>query len=113
MPAECIFLRTWSLHSIQTDLLHNMCHQQEHMKVYDPHGGKDNLRRLTGRHETSRADQFSWGVANRGCSVRIPRQVALEKKGFLEDRRPSSNCDPYSVTAALVKTILLDGKEVD
>lgn len=50
------------------------------MKVYDPHGGKDNLRRLTGRHETSRADQFSWGVANRGCSVRIPRQVALDKK---------------------------------
>lgn len=79
---------------------------EEHMKVYDPHGGVDNLRRLTGRHETSRADQFSWGVANRGCSVRIPRQVALEKKGFLEDRRPSSNCDPYQVIGALTKTIL-------
>lgn len=50
----------------------------EAMKVYDPNGGHDNLRRLTGRHETSQADQFSWGIANRACSVRIPRQVADE-----------------------------------
>ncbi|MFH4979421.1 hypothetical protein AB6A40_006130 [Gnathostoma spinigerum] len=85
---------------------------EEHMKVYDPHDGKDNLRRLTGRHETSRADQFTWGIANRGCSVRIPRQVAADKKGFFEDRRPSSNCDPYQVMAAITKTVLLDGKEV-
>uniref|UniRef100_A0A0N4U7N2 glutamine synthetase n=1 Tax=Dracunculus medinensis TaxID=318479 RepID=A0A0N4U7N2_DRAME len=80
----------------------------EHIAVYDPHGGKDNLRRLTGRHETSSIDKFSWGVANRGCSVRIPRQVATDRKGFLEDRRPSSNCDPYSVTGILAKTILVD-----
>lgn len=80
----------------------------EHMCVYDPRGGEDNKRRMTGRHETSRHDQFSWGVANRGCSVRIPRQVALAQKGFLEDRRPSSNCDPYQVIGALTKTILLD-----
>lgn len=80
----------------------------EHMQVYDPHGGKDNLRRMTGRHETSRHDQFSWGVAHRGCSVRIPRQVAAAKKGFLEDRRPASNCDPYQVIGKLTKTILMD-----
>lgn len=48
--------------------------------MYDPHGGKDNIRRLTGRHETSSIDKFSWGVANRGASVRIPRAVANEKK---------------------------------
>lgn len=48
--------------------------------MYDPHGGTDNLRRLTGRHETSNIDQFSWGVANRAASVRIPRVVASEKK---------------------------------
>lgn len=48
------------------------------------------------------------GVANRGASIRIPREVAENKKGYLEDRRPSSNCDPYSVTEALVRTCILD-----
>ncbi|VDK71267.1 unnamed protein product [Litomosoides sigmodontis] len=81
---------------------------KEHIAVYDPHGGTDNLRRLTGKHETSSIDQFSWGVANRAASVRIPRAVTSEKKGYLEDRRPSSNCDPYAVTGILTKTILLD-----
>ncbi|KAF1755591.1 hypothetical protein GCK72_012041 [Caenorhabditis remanei] len=80
----------------------------EAMKVYDPNGGQDNLRRLTGRHETSQADKFSWGVANRACSIRIPRQVADEAKGYLEDRRPSSNCDPYLVTAMIATSVLLN-----
>lgn len=79
----------------------------KHIKAYDPHEGKDNERRLTGLHETSSIDDFSAGVANRGCSIRIPRTVAEEKKGYLEDRRPSSNCDPYSVTQILVTTICL------
>ncbi|CAL2038593.1 unnamed protein product [Caenorhabditis brenneri] len=80
----------------------------EAMMVYDPNGGKDNLRRLTGRHETSKPDTFTWGIANRACSVRIPRQVADEGKGYLEDRRPSSNCDPYLVTAMIAKSVLLN-----
>ncbi|TKR95280.1 hypothetical protein L596_009469 [Steinernema carpocapsae] len=80
---------------------------KEHMALYDPNNGRDNLRRLTGRHETSSVDDFSWGVANRGASVRINRQVADEKKGYLEDRRPSSNCDPYAVCGAICKTTLL------
>uniref|UniRef100_A0A915E743 glutamine synthetase n=1 Tax=Ditylenchus dipsaci TaxID=166011 RepID=A0A915E743_9BILA len=80
---------------------------QEHLAVYDPNGGKDNLKRLSGLCETSSTDKFTWGVADRGCSVRIPRHVGEEKKGYLEDRRPSSNCDPYAVTAAITKTILL------
>uniref|UniRef100_A0A8R1I5K6 glutamine synthetase n=1 Tax=Caenorhabditis japonica TaxID=281687 RepID=A0A8R1I5K6_CAEJA len=79
----------------------------EAMKKYDPNGGMDNLRRLTGRHETSSADKFSWGVANRACSIRIPRQVAEEGCGYLEDRRPSSNCDPYLVTAMIAQSVLL------
>ncbi|XP_034254454.1 glutamine synthetase 2 cytoplasmic [Thrips palmi] len=79
-----------------------------HIQAYDPNGGKDNERRLTGRHETSSIHDFSAGVANRGASVRIPRSVAEEKKGYLEDRRPSSNCDPYSVTEALVRTCVLE-----
>lgn len=79
-----------------------------HIQAYDPKGGKDNERRLTGKHETSSIHDFSAGVANRGASIRIPRGVAEEKKGYLEDRRPSSNCDPYSVIEALVRTCVLD-----
>lgn len=51
---------------------------------------------------------FVIGVANRGASIRIPRGCAAEKKGYLEDRRPASNCDPYVVTEALVRTCILN-----
>jgi glutamine synthetase len=80
----------------------------DHLKLYDPNGGKDNLKRLSGKHETSSVDKFTWGIADRSCSVRIPRQVGTDGKGYLEDRRPSSNCDPYVVTAAIASAILLD-----
>ncbi|KAK6039691.1 glutamate--ammonia ligase, catalytic domain protein, partial [Cooperia oncophora] len=80
---------------------------KEAISVYDPHGGEDNKHRLTGRHETSSFDKFSWGVANRAASVRIPRGVAQEGKGYLEDRRPSSNCDPYQVTRIIAESIYL------
>ncbi|VDM12115.1 unnamed protein product [Wuchereria bancrofti] len=53
---------------------------KEHIEVYDPHGGMDNVRRLTGKHETSSIDKFSWGIANRAASIRIPRAVAKDKK---------------------------------
>ncbi|XP_045603980.2 glutamine synthetase [Procambarus clarkii] len=83
-------------------------HHIRHIKAYDPKEGKDNERRLTGLHETSSIHDFSAGVANRGCSIRIPRGVAEEKMGYLEDRRPSSNADPYMVSEVLVRTICLD-----
>lgn len=50
------------------------------------------------------------GIANRYVSVRVPRQVAEDKCGYLEDRRPASNCDPYDVTDALVRTLCLSNK---
>ena len=78
-----------------------------HIYYYDPKGGKDNERRLTGHHETSSIHDFSAGVANRGASVRIPRHVGKEGCGYLEDRRPSSNCDPYRVTEIIVRTTVL------
>jgi glutamine synthetase len=80
----------------------------KHIRAYDPRGGKDNERRLTGRHETSSIHDFSAGVANRGASIRIPRQVGEDGCGYLEDRRPSSNSDPYSVTEIIVRTTVLD-----
>jgi len=79
-----------------------------HIRQYDPSGGSDNARRLTGRHETASIDKFSYGVASRCSSIRIPRQVAEDGKGYLEDRRPSSNCDPYSVTEAMIRTTILN-----
>lgn len=79
-----------------------------HICVYDPQGGKDNSRRLTGQHATSSIHEFSAGVANRGASICIPRQVGQEGFGYFEDRRPAANCDPYVVTEALARTTLLN-----
>ncbi|KAJ7781153.1 glutamine synthetase [Mycena metata] len=76
----------------------------EHIAVY----GEDNDLRLTGRHETGHITDFSSGVANRGASIRIPRHVAAQGYGYLEDRRPASNIDPYRVTSIIVETTLLD-----
>jgi glutamine synthetase len=73
----------------------------EHMEVY----GEGNERRLTGLHETQAIDTFSWGVSDRGASIRIPWQVDKDGCGYLEDRRPSSNCDPYRVSKKLIETI--------
>ncbi|KAG1943365.1 glutamine synthetase-like [Pimephales promelas] len=85
----------------------------EHIQVYDPRGGEDNKRRLTGHHETANISNFSAGVADRKASVRIPRQVGQDKCGYFEDRRPAANCDPYAVTAAIARTCMLEeGKDV-
>ena len=72
-----------------------------HMSVY----GADNDQRLTGEHETQAFDQFSYGVSDRGASIRIPvGTVEGGWKGRLEDRRTASNADPYKVAAAIIKT---------
>jgi len=76
---------------------------QEHIDCY----GSGNERRLTGMHETASIESFSYGVANRGCSVRIPRETAKNGYGYLEDRRPASNMDPYVITRKLVETCVL------
>lgn len=83
------------------------CHAK-HILAYDPKQGQDNARRLTGRHETSSINDFSAGVAHRGASIRIPRGVSDDGCGYFEDRRPSSNCDPYSVVGAILSTVCLD-----
>ena len=101
------FLRHFSRH-INAAIEKLSKRHKEHIINYDPSGGEDNKRRLTGLHETASFDTFSSGVANRGASIRIPRQVMEEGYGYLEDRRPSSNCDPYTVTEMIVRTTLLD-----
>jgi glutamine synthetase len=73
------------------------------MEVY----GKYNEERLTGNHETSCINKFSWGVGDRDCSIRIPLIVEKTGCGYLEDRRPASNMDPYLVTERLLSTVVL------
>ena len=74
---------------------------QEHIDVY----GYGNEKRLTGLHETCDINTFRWGVSDRGASIRVPWQVHRDGKGYLEDRRPASNCDPYVVSQKLIETI--------
>lgn len=77
-------------------------HHERHFAVY----GSGNESRLTGLHETCSYREFRWGVANRAASIRIPRQVALDGHGYLEDRRPAANADPYNVCEALLRSTL-------
>jgi len=72
-----------------------------------PIQGKDIERRFAGNLETSSIHDFSAGVANLSCSIRIPRHVAESKAGYFEDRRPSSNCDPYQVKTLLMTNFIL------
>ena len=75
---------------------------KEHIEVY----GADNHDRLTGDHETQSIDKFSFGVSDRGASIRIPiATVERGWKGWLEDRRPASNGDPYKIAARIIKTV--------
>jgi len=66
---------------------------QEHIKSY----GSNNNLRLTGNFETQSIDKFSWGVSDRGASIRVPKATAENWKGYLEDRRPGSNANPYDI----------------
>jgi glutamine synthetase len=79
-----------------------------HKEHLDEYGDEDNKLRLTGKHETASYEKFSYGASNRGCSIRIPYATHKAGKGYLEDRRPAANCDPYKVVARLLKTICLD-----
>jgi len=74
---------------------------KQHIKAY----GTGNELRLTGEHETSDIGKFTWGIGDRGVSVRIPSHVAKAGKGYFEDRRPAATCDPYLVTARILKTL--------
>lgn len=74
---------------------------KEHLAVY----GKNNHLRLTGNHETSSMETFTFGVASRDTSVRIPRETFLKGCGYFEDRRPAADADPYDIARAFFTTI--------
>ena len=72
----------------------------KHIEVY----GLGNDERLTGAHETSSIHDFSFGYSTRDTSIRIPAQALIDGRGYFEDRRPASNCDPYLVTSKIFET---------
>src|SRR3989344_6551316 len=76
-------------------------HHAEHIGVYGP-GIEE---RLTGKHETCSYREFRAGVSDRGASVRIPWQVERDGRGYIEDRRPRANIDPYVVLERIIRTV--------
>jgi len=74
--------------------------RDEHIAEY----GEGNEKRLTGQHETCSIKDFKFGVADRSASIRIPRSAEKTGKGYMEDRRPAANCDPYRVATRIMKT---------
>lgn len=78
------------------DVRHNL-----HINCY----GSNNELRLTGKHETQSIDKFSWGISDRGASLRIPLSTSKEWKGYIEDRRPASNADPYKIVGIISETL--------
>lgn len=80
----------------------------KHIAVY----GVNNEDRLTGRHETSSMNKFSWGIGTRNTSVRIGNETFTNECGYFEDRRPAANIDPYITTAMIFETCVLETKPV-
>lgn len=87
-------------------LFEKMCKNFEKNHSEDvKHYGKGNEMRLTGRHETASIDKFSYGVGDRGASIRISKEVQRNGKGYFEDRRPASNMDPYDVLRLILRNV--------
>lgn len=74
---------------------------EDHIKAY----GSNNHLRLTGGFETQSIDKFSWGISDRGASIRVPQDTAKNWKGYVEDRRPGSNADPYKIIKEVSKSL--------
>lgn len=77
---------------------------EEHIKIY----GEDNDKRLSGIHETSDINIFTYGVGDRSASIRIPSQTFKDGYGYIEDRRPAANVDPYLAVGRILQTVFLE-----
>ena len=75
-------------------------HIKGHLAAY----GDGYEQRLTGKHETCKYDEYRYGISDRTASIRIPMDTAKAGYGYLEDRRPNANADPYEVAAVMLKT---------
>jgi glutamine synthetase len=97
-----------AMDAIKTACAKLQANHAEHMSVY----GEHNEERMTGLHETSSMHECTWGISDRGCSIRIPRHVANQGHGYLEDRRPAANLDPYLVTERIMRTCCLSSAPI-
>lgn len=79
--------------------------EENHMKLIDCCSEK-NKERLSGKFETARWDRFTWGVGTRNTSIRVPNDTFKNKCGYLEDRRPGSDIDPYLYCKTMCKIAL-------
>ena len=96
-------MRTKGSESLYTSLCEKL--GNVHDDAIDAYGS-DNDKRLTGLHETQSIDKFSYGISDRGASIRIPiHTVEHNWNGYLEDRRPASNADPYRIINHIVDTL--------
>ncbi len=103
LSTEAMRAEKGGLESIRSAIRKLSKNHEQHIAGY----GDGLEKRLTGLHETCSIDQFRGGIADRGASIRIPRHVVAQGRGYLEDRRPGANCDPYVVCAMLLRTICL------
>lgn len=78
--------------------------QKNHIKHIANYGSSNEMR-LTGKHETQSIDKFTWGISDRGSSIRIPQSTAKDWIGYLEDRRPASNADPYKIVRVIEESL--------
>lgn len=92
--------QTGGIHVIMESMEKLKSNHIKHIEVYGLH----NEERLTGAHETSGINDFSYGYSTRDTSIRIPAQAQVEGCGYFEDRRPASNCDPYLVSQRMLQT---------
>ena len=99
---------TDAMDAIKTACIKLQANHAEHMSVY----GEHNAERMTGLHETSSMHECTWGISDRGRSIRIPRHVANQGHGYLEDRRPAANLDPYLVTERIMRTCCLSSAPI-
>ena len=50
--------------------------------------------------------KFTYGVGDRGASIRASHKFVSDGyRGYLEDRRPNSQADPYLVVSKILETI--------
>jgi glutamine synthetase len=90
-------------------ILYNM--KQNHTSDISKFGSENNKLRLGGSNEASSYDTFNYGIANRGCSVRIPHAFMTSMKGYIEDRRPGADMDPYIVTTLITSYVKFENTE--
>lgn len=120
---ECKPMKEWNGAGMHTNYSTNSTRAQGGLDVIETYAqrlktknkefcavsGRGNEQRMIGKFETATLEEFTWGVADRGASCRIPRVTERDGRGYMEDRRPASNCDPYVITSLIADITINEG----